>query len=87
MTKEQINAFIAEYIKENCTKNDSYEASAEREYIAVACKSSIDWAVKKTLDQVCDYLKGLKFQPFAGAPEERLISDEDIRMLRLAVEK
>ncbi len=61
--KQEMNEFIAEYV--NDYDGDSYEASAEQEDIAVACKSSIQWADKTMIDKVCKWLeqktKGVKF--------------------------
>lgn len=53
--KQEMNEFIAEYVKNY--DGDSYEASAEQEDIANACKSSIQWADKTMIDKVCEWIE------------------------------
>ena len=52
--KQEMNEFIAEYVKNY--DGDSYEASAEQEDIANACKSAIQWADRTMIDRVCDFV-------------------------------
>jgi len=79
MTQERIKDFINSYIYTN-------QVSLGCESIASACQAAIDWAVKETTDQACEHLKGLTFQAFAGAPKERMVSDDEIRTLRMVLE-
>ena len=43
------------------------------------------WADKTMLDRACEWLKTLTYQEFAGAPLERLITDELIAEFRQAM--
>lgn len=45
-----------------------------------------EWADKTMLDRACEWLKTLTYQEFAGAPLERLITDELIAEFRQAME-
>ena len=48
--------------------------------------SGAKWADKTMLDRACEWLKTLTYQEFAGAPLERLITDELITAFRQAME-
>ena len=48
--KEEINDFIAGYLEQY--NGDSYEAYAEKEDIARACQSAIEWADRTNLDKL-----------------------------------
>lgn len=48
---------------------------------------SAKWADKTMLEKVCEYLKSLTYQEFAGGPLERTFSDEDIEDFRKAMER
>lgn len=45
-----------------------------------------EWADKTMLNRACKWLKTLTYQEFAGAPLERLITDELIAEFRQAME-
>lgn len=53
--KEEINDFIASYLEQY--NGDSYEAYAEKEDIARACLSAIEWANRTMLDRVCEWVE------------------------------
>ena len=53
--KEEINDFIHDYLEQY--NGDSYEAYAEKEDIARACLSAIEWANRTMLDRVCEWVE------------------------------
>lgn len=53
--KEEINDFIANYLEQY--NGDSYEACAEKEDIARACKEAIEWANRTMLDKACEWIE------------------------------
>lgn len=55
LQKEEINDFIADYLEQY--NGDSYEAYAEKEDIARACQSAIEWANRTMLYKVCEFIK------------------------------
>ena len=59
MTREELkNKFIGDYLNENYHQ-DSYEVSAEKEDIARACLSAIEWADKNPKEGLWDKEKVL----------------------------
>ena len=55
--KEEINNFIADYLKQY--NGDSYEAYAEKEDIARACQNAIEWADRTNLDKLDEAIEKL----------------------------
>ena len=93
MTREELkNKFIGDYLNENYHQ-DSYEVSAEKEDVARACLSAIEWADKHPkkglvdIEKVYDYLKNLGYQRYPGAPMERIIDDDELENLINAMEE
>ena len=52
--KGEITKFITDYLKQYNV--DSYEAYAEKEDIARACESAIQWADETMIDKVCQWI-------------------------------
>ncbi len=52
--KEERTKFITDYLEQYNV--DNYEACAEREDIAHACESAIQWADETMIDKVCQWL-------------------------------
>ena len=77
MTQEEKNIFIKEYLETNY-KGDSYEAYAEKEDLADACNTAIEWADKTMLDKACKWLSDniwKYYNPNTLSSFEELIND------------
>ena len=51
------------------------------------CYMSMEWADETMLKKVCEHLKKLVYQEYAGSPLQRVISDEELVKLKEAVMK
>ena len=87
LQKEEINDFIADYLEQY--NGDSYEAYAEKEDIARACQSAIEWADKTILDRVCEFIKKRFTETIVGnvISKHETTINEVINDLRKAVVK
>lgn len=64
----------------NNSKNDSKSTED-------LCYMSMEWADDTMLERVCEHLKKLVYQEYAGSPLQRVISDEELAKLKEAVMK
>ena len=68
------------YLKERNIPIDSLEANSILEGISWADENPKEHLV--SIDKICDYLKSLTYQDYAGGPKERYVDDFIIEKLR-----
>lgn len=69
MTREEINELNV--VEPNC-----FENNREEEWYKVGLKEGLKAADKSMIENACNWMRQQMYQEFAGAPFERLISDD-----------
>ena len=85
-TANTISTNIGKDIDEDYICNDEYD-------FTIGFECGAKWSDEHpkeglvSIDKVCEYLKSLVYQDFAGGPLERTFSDEDIEEFKKAMEE